>query len=125
MKQPGMSEGAIIRDIVDVVVSGLLATGHTILCADHPDHSSVPEINGRVPDIISRDPDGFKVLTAVETALTIGSIPTRDRFRALSIVRNDKTHFHIAVPESCLRTAKDLAREWNLDVDAWWSDRRY
>lgn len=125
MTLQSMSEGAIFFNIVDVVLYGLLVTGHTILSADHPDHPAVREVNGREPDIISRDPDGIKVITAVETELTVRSLPARDRFRAFAAARDERTHFHVAVPESCLETARAFTRDWEVDVDAWWSDFRY
>jgi hypothetical protein len=125
MTLQSMSEGAVIRDMVDEIIHGLQTSGHTILFADHPEHPSVREVNGRTPDIVSRNDDGVRIVTAVETALTVGSLPTRDRLRAFSAARDERTRLHVAVPESCLGYARDLAHEWDVEVDAWWSDNRF
>jgi len=94
--------------------------GHTILSADLSNYPEPSPIHGKIPDIVSKDPDGGKVITEVETCETIGSSHTREQYSAFSRARDPSTQFHVAVPQSCLDNAIAYAGNWGITVDQWW-----
>jgi hypothetical protein len=115
-------EGEIHETITRAQITTIRNEGHTILEADLPGsgYASPAPVNGKVPDILSRDPAGKKVITEVETCETIGLSHTKEQFEAFSSARSATTEFHVAVPKSCYQDARSYASEWGTVVDRWW-----
>jgi hypothetical protein len=120
-------EEEIHTTLTRIQIATIKNKGHTIIEADFPGsgYASPTPINGKVPDIVSKDPAGKKVITEVETCMTIGLSQTKEQFKAFSSARSATTEFHVLVPKSCLREAQSNASQWGIVADQWWFTDKY
>ncbi len=105
--------------LISALVNKLVSEGYKVSA----DHIGYP--NGKPEEWMKHIPDihaikgGKEFFIEAETCDTLESSETRLQWTALSSKEN--VAFSVIVPKKCLDKAKELAKEWNINVVDFWS----
>lgn len=107
--------------MVKIRANNLKNDGYSIE-ADINGYNTPKEINGHIPDIVATKRKE-KIIVEVETCDSYSSNHTKSQYESFDKVTD--AEFHVKIPESCLKEAKNKAKEWKISVDKWWYQEGY